>query len=107
LPANGGAVALGDAEVAWHRLKRAIARPTETELRCLEVAGRSVDFGRADVLSIFAVEKDMTITRKLMYLKSQLWREGAITREFPLLKHALLPMLSTLLSLRGLMARRK
>jgi phosphoglycolate phosphatase-like HAD superfamily hydrolase len=107
LPANGGAVALGDAEVAWHRLKRAIARPTETELRCLEVAGRSVDFGRADVLSIFAAEKDMTITRKLMYLKSQLWREGAITREFPLLKHALLPMLSTLLSLRGLMARRK
>jgi hypothetical protein len=42
-----------------------------------------------------------------MSLKAQLWREGAIAREFPLLKHALLPMLETLLSLRGLLARQR
>ena len=105
LPTDGGAVALRDAEVAWHRLKRAITRPTEAELRCLEVAGRSVDFGRPDVLRIIAPGQNKTFTRKLMSLKAQLWREGAIAREFPFLKHALLPMLATVQSLRGLLAR--
>lgn len=105
LPADGGTVALGDAEVAWHRLKRAITRPTEAELRCLEVGGRSVDFGRPEVLRIFAPGQGQTFTRKLMSLKAQLWREGAIAREFPLLKHALLPLLATVQSLRGLLAR--
>jgi FMN phosphatase YigB (HAD superfamily) len=107
LPANGGAIALYDAEVAWLRLKHAIARPTEAELHCLEVAGRSVDFGRAEILPIFAAEKQMTLTRKLMSLKSRLWREGAIAHEFPILKHVLLPTLSGVLSLRGLMAHKK
>jgi hypothetical protein len=105
LPADGGTVALGDAEVAWHRLKRAITRPTEAELRCLEVGGRSVDFGRPEVLRIFAPGQGQTFTRKLMSLKAQLWREGAIAREFPFLKHALLPLLATVQSLRGLLAR--
>jgi len=105
LPTNGGAVALRDVEVAWHRLKRAITRPTEAELRCLEVGGRSVDFGRSDVLRIFAPDQNKAFTRKLMSLKAQLWREGAIAREFPFLKHALLPMLGSIQSLRGLLAR--
>ncbi len=105
LPTDGGAVALRDAEIAWHRLKRAITRPTKAELRCLEVAGRSVDFGRSDVLQIFAPGQNQTFTRKLMSLKAQLWREGAIAREFPFLKHALLPLLATVQSLRGLLAR--
>jgi hypothetical protein len=105
LPTDGGAIALRDAEIAWHRLKRAITRPTNAELRCLEVGGRSVDFGRSDVLRIFAPEQNMTFTRKVMSLKAQLWREGAIAREFPFLKHALLPMLGSIQSLRGLLAR--
>jgi hypothetical protein len=105
LPTNGGTVALRDAEPAWHRLNHAITRPTKAELRCLEVGGRSVDFGRPDVLRIFTPGQDKTFTRKLMSLKAQLWREGTIAREFPFLKHALLPMLATLLSLRGLLAR--
>lgn len=105
LPTDGGAVVLRDAEVAWHRLRRAITRPTETELRCLEVGGRSVDFGRSDVLRIFAPGQNKTFTTKLMSVKAQLWREGAIAREFPLLKHALLPMLGSVQSLRGLLAR--
>jgi FMN phosphatase YigB (HAD superfamily) len=106
LPANGGAVALSDAEVAWHRLKRAITQPTENEVQCLEVGGRSVDFGRSDVLRIFAPQKNITFMRKLASLKTQLWREGAIAREFPFLKHALLPVFGSVLSLRGLLARK-
>jgi len=105
LPADGGAMALRDAEVAWHRLKRAITRPTEAELRCLEVGGRSVDFGRSDVLRIIRSGQKQTFARKLMSLKAQLWREGAIAREFPVLKHALLPMLDSVQSLRGLLGR--
>ena len=107
LPTDGGAVALRDAEIAWHRLRRAITRPTEAELRCLEVGGRSVDFGRSDVLRIFSPGQNKTFTRKLMSLKAQLWREGAIAREFPFLKHALLPMLGSVQSLRGLLARQR
>ncbi|WP_213769819.1 HAD family hydrolase [Bradyrhizobium sp. dw_78] len=105
LPANGGVIALRDAEAAWHYLKRAITHPTEAELRCLEVGGRSVDFGRADVLRILTPGQDKTFVRKLMSVKTQLWREGAIAREFPVLKHALLPMFGSILSLRGLLAR--
>jgi hypothetical protein len=107
LPANGGAVALRDAEVAWHRLKLAITRPTKADLRCLDVGDRSMDFGRPDVLQTFAPEKNKTFTRKLMSLKAQMWREGAIAREFPFLKHALLPMFGSVQSLRGLLARQR
>lgn len=107
LPPDGGAAALRDAEVAWHRLHRAITRPAEAELRCLEVGDRSVDFGRPDVLRIFAHTQSKTFARKLMSLKAQLWREGAIARDFPVLKHVLLPMLSTIMSLRGLSARQR
>ena len=106
LPVSGGAVALRDAEIAWRRLTRAISRPTQAELRCLEVGGRSVDFGRSDVRRIFASEQNKTFTLKLMSLKAQLWREGAIVREFPFLKHVLLPILGFVQSLRGLLARR-
>jgi hypothetical protein len=105
LSTNGGAVALRDSEVAWHRLKRAITRPTAAALRCLEVGGRSVDFGRPDVLRVLTPGKNQTFMRKLMSLKAQLWREGAIAREFPFLKYALLPILATVQSLRGLLAR--
>jgi FMN phosphatase YigB (HAD superfamily) len=105
LPANSGAVALRDAEIAWRRLKGAITQPGEAELQCLEVGGRSVDFGRSDVLRIFTPGQNKTFMRKLMSVKTQLWREGAIAREFPLLKHVLLPMLGSVLSLRGLFAR--
>jgi FMN phosphatase YigB (HAD superfamily) len=105
LPADGGATALRDAEVAWYWLKRAITWPTEAELRCLEVGGRSVDFGRSDVLRSLTSGQNLTFARKLMSLKAQLWREGAIAREFPVLKHALLPMLGSVQVLRGLLGR--
>jgi FMN phosphatase YigB (HAD superfamily) len=105
LPINGGAVALGNAEVAWLRLKKAIARPTPADLRCLEIGGRSVDFGRSDVLRVLSVAQRKPWASKLTSLRDQLWREGAIAREFPVLKHALLPMLESVHSLRGVLAR--
>jgi FMN phosphatase YigB (HAD superfamily) len=107
LPSGGSAAALCDAEVAWHWLKRAITRPTQAEMRCLEVGDRSVDFGRPDVRRIFATGESKSFKDKLMSLKSQLWREGAIARDFPYLRHVLLPVLSTVLSVRGLLAREK
>jgi FMN phosphatase YigB (HAD superfamily) len=107
LPEGGGAVVLQDAEAAWRRLKHAITHPTETELRCLEVGGRSVDFGRSDVLDVVASANNMTLVKKIRSLKAQLWREGAIAREFPVMKHALLPMFGSIMSLRGLLGRQR
>ncbi|MDB5875662.1 MAG: hydrolase [Ramlibacter sp.] len=104
LPPNGGATALNAAEAAWRRLRQAITRPTDAELKCLEVAGRSVDFGRPDILQIFTPAQHKGFMTKLALLKAQLWREGTIAREFPYLKHALLPLLGTAHSMRGLLA---
>jgi FMN phosphatase YigB (HAD superfamily) len=107
LPENGGPVVLRDAEGAWRCLKHAITHPTETDLRCLEVGGRSVDFGRSDVLDVVTSANNVTLVKKIRSLKAQLWREGAIAREFPVMKHALLPMFGSILSLRGLLARQR
>jgi hypothetical protein len=107
LPENGGAVALRDAGAAWRRLKRAITMPTEADLRCLEVGARSVDFGRSDELDVVQSTKNIALTKKIESLRTQLWREGAIAREFPIMKHALLPIFGSILSLRGLLARRR
>jgi FMN phosphatase YigB (HAD superfamily) len=104
LTAADAALALRDAQIAWGRLKSAIAWPDPIELRCLEVGARSIDFGRSDSVAIFASKKNSSLPRKLKGLRSHLWREGAISREFPTLKFALLPMLEAALSLRGLLA---
>jgi FMN phosphatase YigB (HAD superfamily) len=101
---NPGIVVWSDAEVAWLRLKRAITRPTWTELEYLEVGNRSVDFGRSNFLSSSMPAHGATF-RKLIALKSELWREGSITHSFPLLKHILLPMLDTVQAIRGLSRR--
>ena len=93
LPVDGGAVVFRDVEAAWRRLKSAIISPSEADLQCLAVGDRSVDFGRSEVLQIFAHQPKKTYVSTLLSLQAQLWREGAITREFPLLKHALLPTL--------------
>jgi hypothetical protein len=103
LPKNGGAIVLRDSEIAWHRLRRAITRPGSSDLRSLDVGDRSVDFGRAEMRRVISpAQRSLS---KLRSLKSQLWREGAIAREFPVLKHLLLPMLESAFSLRGFLAR--
>jgi hypothetical protein len=105
LPIDGGAAALRDVEIAWTRLKRAITRPTAGELRCLEVPARSVDFGRPDMLQALPSDRPRSALSKLISLRFELWREGAIARQFPVLKHALLPMIDSVHSVRGIMAR--
>jgi FMN phosphatase YigB (HAD superfamily) len=107
LPVDGGAVVFRDVEAAWRRLKSAIIRPTEADLQCLAVGGRSVDFGRPEVLQIFTRERKKSFVSKLLSLQAQLWREGAITREFPLLKHALLPTLEMAHCLRGALSQKR
>lgn len=107
LPAEGGAVVFRDVEAAWLRLKSAIIRPTELDLRCLAVGDRSVDFGRPEVLQIFERERKKTFASKLLSLQAQLWREGAIAREFPLLKHALLPTLEMAHCLRRTLSQKR
>jgi hypothetical protein len=105
LPIDGGAVALRDAEIAWVYLKRAITRPNPAELQCLDVDCRSVDFGRTDVARVLPAVQSKPWPSKLAAVRAQLWREGAIARDFPLLKYALLPMLESAYSLRGVFAR--
>lgn len=105
LPPNGGAVALREAEVAWLRLKHAVINPSDSDLRSLEVGSRSVDFGRPDVLRVINLQRNSKFTSRLMSIKPQLWREGAIAREFPILKHALLPLWGSAQSVRGLLMR--
>jgi FMN phosphatase YigB (HAD superfamily) len=103
LPKNGGAIVLRDSEIAWHRLRRAITRPGGSDLQSLDVGDRSVDFGRAEMRRV--ISPAQRSRSKLRSLKSQLWREGAIAREFPVLKHILLPILESAFSLRGFLAR--
>jgi FMN phosphatase YigB (HAD superfamily) len=105
LPVHGGAVALRDAEVAWLYLKRAITRPNPAELQCLEIGSRSVDFGRNDMLRVSTATQPTPWPIRLASVRAQLWREGAIAREFPILKHAMLPILESAYSLRGVFAR--
>jgi hypothetical protein len=101
LPDNGGAIALRDAELAWRRLKMAITRPSPLDLRCLDVGFRSVDFGRFEAVEVVSAPKKRRLGARLASIKLQLWREGAIVREFPLLRHALLPLIGAVQSLRG------
>lgn len=101
---RGGAVALSDAKAAWRRLKAAVTRPTNDDLKCLAVDARSVDFGRVQVIEVFKTE-NQSFRARLSSLKSQLWREGAIAQNFPVLKHVLLPMLGAVQSLRGVVVR--
>lgn len=105
LSIEGAAKASTDAELAWVRLKKAITRPTAGVLSCLDLPGRSVDFGRQDVLNVFGPRHARPSFRKLASLRAELWREGAIAREFPVLKHALLPMLDSVHSVRAVMTR--
>jgi FMN phosphatase YigB (HAD superfamily) len=89
---NGGQV-MQDADIAWPRLKRAITNPSASDMAVLGVGPRSVDFGRRESVRVLEQTDNTDFARRLTSMKSQLWREGAIARDFPLLKSALLPAL--------------
>ncbi|MFB9948317.1 HAD family hydrolase [Rhizobium puerariae] len=102
---SGGAEALRDADRAWSKLKQAITNPSEADMIALGVGPRSVDFGRSDVVHIVSQAEQAGVRQKLMSVKSQLWREGAIARDFPRLKPALLGAIEMAHVLRGVSAR--
>ena len=102
LPRDGGAHAIAAAELAWHRLTLAITRPGAADVMALEVGARSVDFGRARSMRVLSAERSEHFSARLMSIKSQHWREGAIAQAFPVAKHALLPALSSVHMVRRL-----
>lgn len=98
----GGARVLGDAPSAWRRLKRAVTRPGADDLRSLGIGPRSVDFGRPDMVADGGGEKDASLLTRLKAVKGQLWREGAVARDFPVLRAPLLTLLETAHAVRAL-----
>ncbi len=103
LRVGDGTKALADARTAQVVLREAIARPGAAEVDLLGlVADRSVDFGRAENVRVLSERDGAGLTARLRGVRTQLWREGAITRDFPLLKHLLLPAVNLAHVLRGL-----
>ncbi|MDQ0562019.1 FMN phosphatase YigB (HAD superfamily) [Rhizobium mesoamericanum] len=102
-----GAEIMGDADVAWVRLKQAITSPRAFDMMALSVGARSVDFGRQESVHVLNEPVAADLAKKLTTVKSQLWREGAIARDFPVLRTALLPALEIAHIVRGVSARLK
>lgn len=100
-----GATLLDDAERAWPRLKQAITRPSTQDLHALDVGRRSVDFGRSGVVAAINGNSPGHALARLSAVRSHLWREGAIAREFPHLRPALLLAMEAGYAVRGLSAQ--
>lgn len=77
-----------DAERAWRELRRAIVRPTATDLAILSLADRGRDFGRQESVPQYA--GGTGAAGSLARLKESLWREGEIARSYPTLGPVLL-----------------
>jgi FMN phosphatase YigB (HAD superfamily) len=102
LPGRTKATVFEEADTAWIRLRRAITSPSPHLGIMLGSGERSVDFGRSGSLNLAASTRGQSIMARLTTLKAQPWREGAIARDFPLLRHAALPLMDALQVLRGL-----
>ncbi|WP_235867134.1 HAD family hydrolase [Roseibium marinum] len=94
-----------DASTAWPRLKQAITFPRSLDLAVLEVGERSVDFGRADYVKVLKESGNHSLRNKLVTVKSNLWKEGAISRDFSSFGLPLLIALEITYALRGVSAR--
>jgi len=99
-----GTQVMRDAAVAWSRLKQAITNPTASDMIALGVGFRSVDFGRSESVNVLNRPDQAGLALRLKSIKSQLWREAAIARNFPRLKSALLPALELAHIVRGVTA---
>ncbi len=104
---GSGTEIMSDADLAWLRLKRAITNPRAFDMMALGVGARSVDFGRPESVYVLKQSTAPDLAKRLTAVKSQLWREGAIARDFPLLKGALLTALEMVHIVRGVSARLK
>ncbi len=104
---DNGMQILRDGPVAWSRLKQAIINPTPRDVNILGAGYRSIDFGRHESKTILNAAENNSISRQLQSVRSHLWREAAIARDFPRLKSALLPALELAHIMRGLSNRRQ
>ncbi|WP_072377543.1 hydrolase [Rhizobium tibeticum] len=102
---ESGAQVMRQADVAWIRLKRAITNPSAFDMVALGVGPRSIDFGRGESIHVLAHTDRTGLAKRLKSTKSQLWREGAIARDFPHMKSALLSALELAHIVRGVSAR--
>ncbi|MCC2611022.1 hydrolase [Neorhizobium petrolearium] len=100
-----GSQVMRDVDIAWPHLKRAITYPGAFDMQALAVGARSVDFGRPESVHVLHRSDAPDFARRVTSLRSQLWREGAIARDFPRLKSALLPALELVHIVRGVSAR--
>lgn len=67
---------------SWRRLKQAITNPGVSDVEMLDVVTRSVDFGRQDHASAMQAAESASFSQRLQAVRSSLWREGAISRDF-------------------------
>jgi FMN phosphatase YigB (HAD superfamily) len=94
-----------EAGPAWLRLKQAITNPADGDLVALGIGPRSVDFGRAGFVHAVPPSKQAGPRQKLARIRSHLWREGAIARDFPRSKPILLSAIELAHVVRGVSAR--
>ncbi|EUB99546.1 hypothetical protein PMI07_005827 [Rhizobium sp. CF080] len=94
-----------EAGPAWVRLKQAITNPADGDLVALGIGPRSVDFGRAGFVHAVPSSKQVGPRQKLARIRSHLWREGAIARDFPRSKPILLSAIELAHVVRGVSAR--
>lgn len=97
---SSGMMVKADAPRAWAQLKRAIVRPALADLHALAIGTRSVDFGRPGMIGDRTDPQTGALSR-LSSINTQLWREGAVAREFPRSRAALLGSIETFHALRG------
>jgi hypothetical protein len=90
---TSGEQILNDADGAWRLLRKAILFPNERDISILSVGARSVDFGRSDFIQVINTRRAADLAERLKAVKSNLWREGAISRDFELLRSPLLACL--------------
>ena len=95
-----------DAEIAWPRLRRLITHPDAGDAARLAGGPRSVDFGRSGMVDVLPAAGAGGWAGRIGAIRRQLWREGAIAQQFPLMKPPLLALLDAAHSLRGLASLR-
>ncbi len=106
LQPGDGAVVAAAAEAAWPRLHRLITHPDAADVARLAAGPRSVDFGRSGVVDVLPAAPAGGLAARVATIRRQLWREGAIAQQFPLMKPTLLTLLDAAHSLRGLASLR-
>ena len=94
-----------DAGRSWRRLKQAITNPTAEDIKILDVMTRSVDFGRQGHASVLQSTGSPGFGQRLRDVKSSLWREGAISRDFAMMSPVLLAGLEVFHAARGVSRR--